>query len=205
MIAGRAERRGAAWQALLSGVWRERALGAVQAIAASLRAGCAAGAAPGATVDASLGGAAAGQALLFAYLAEARREAADQTAARQWLTRALQALSEAEVPASLYAGLTGVGWAAAHLQQLFSDLDVEPIGDEIDEELLEYLARSPWPGTYDLIDGLVGFGVYAVERRPRPAVVDRQILRPSLILQVPCEEVFPCQNSRLHFLAGGRS
>jgi hypothetical protein len=32
----------------------------------------------------------------------------------------------------------------------------------------EHLALSPWPGDYDLISGLVGFGVYALDRLPRP-------------------------------------
>jgi hypothetical protein len=80
-------------------------------------------------------------------------------------------VSESEVPASLYSGLTGVAWAAAHLRGQFPDLDTEAITDEIDEVLLEHLSRSPWPDTYDLIGGLVGFGVYALERGPRPGAV----------------------------------
>jgi hypothetical protein len=59
-----------------------------------------------------------------------------------------------------------VGWAAVHLQVLLPDLTTEPIAEEIDEVLMEYLSGSPWPDTYDLIDGLVGFGVYALERGP---------------------------------------
>jgi lantibiotic modifying enzyme len=153
-----------AWQPLLDGTWRERALEAVRAVADSLRAGWPASAARGSAVDASLAGGAAGLAVLFAYLGEAQRESADQTAAQQWLARAVQAVSEVEAPASLYSGLTGVAWVAAHLREQFPDLDIEPIGDEIDEVLLEHLERSPWPDTYDLIDGLVGFGVYALER-----------------------------------------
>ncbi len=38
----------------------------------------------------------------------------------------------------------------------------------IDEVLCEYLSRSPWHGDYDIVSGLVGFGVYALERLPRP-------------------------------------
>jgi hypothetical protein len=57
-----------------------------------------------------------------------------------------------------------------------------PVDDlaEIDEALLDHLDQSPWRGDYDLIEGLVGIGVYALERLPRPAaaaclerVVDR--------------------------------
>jgi poly-gamma-glutamate synthesis protein (capsule biosynthesis protein) len=163
----RLHRQGKIWQPLLDGAWRQRALEAVEAIAASLRPGCPAAAPPGQAVDPSLASGSAGLALLFAYLAAARREREDATAARQWLAQAIQAVSEVEVPASLYGGLSGVAWAAAHLQQHFPDLDVEPIHDEIDAVLLEHLGRSPWPDTYDLIGGLVGFGVYALERGPQ--------------------------------------
>src|SRR5262249_48753797 len=85
-----------AWQPLLDGTWRERALEAVRAVADSLRAGWPASAARGSAVDASLAGGAAGLAVLFAYLGEAGRESADQTAAQQWLARAVQAVSEVE-------------------------------------------------------------------------------------------------------------
>jgi len=75
--------------------------------------------------------------------------------------------------ASLYVGLAGVGWALAHLQDRQPGLGGENELTEIDQALLEHLDQSPWPDTYDLIDGLVGFGVYALERgrarRPWPA------------------------------------
>jgi hypothetical protein len=48
-------------------------------------------------------------------------------------------------------------------------MDTEPINEEIDEALLEYLNNAPWPDTFDLVDGLVGFGVYALERGPHAA------------------------------------
>ena len=38
---------------------------------------------------------------------------------------------------------------------------------EIDEALLGPLSRTPWVGEYDLIGGLAGLGVYALERLPR--------------------------------------
>jgi hypothetical protein len=78
-------------------------------------------------------------------------------------------VSEVEVPASLYGGLVGVAWAAMHLGERFPDLDIEPVCHEIDEALLEHLSPSSWTGTYDLISGLVGFGVYALERGPQAA------------------------------------
>jgi hypothetical protein len=40
---------------------------------------------------------------------------------------------------------------------------------EIDEALLGLVRTQPWTHDYDLISGLVGMGVYALERLPRPA------------------------------------
>jgi hypothetical protein len=50
-------------------------------------------------------------------------------------------------------------------------LDGEDDLAEIDDVLLEYLSPSPWPGPFSLGDGLVGFGVYALERLRRPAAI----------------------------------
>jgi hypothetical protein len=68
--------------------------------------------------------------------------------------------------ASLYSGLTGVGWAAAYVGKLLPGLDRPDVNDEIDETLLEHLGQSPWRDEYDLIGGQVGLGVYALERLP---------------------------------------
>jgi hypothetical protein len=40
---------------------------------------------------------------------------------------------------------------------------------EIDDALLGLVGMQPWPHDYDLISGLVGMGVYVLERLPRPA------------------------------------
>jgi lantibiotic biosynthesis protein len=42
---------------------------------------------------------------------------------------------------------------------------------EIDDALLRYLDHSPWQADYDLIRGLTGLGVYALERLPRPSAL----------------------------------
>ena len=91
--------------------------------------------------------------------------------ARRCLEHATAAVAEQPGTASLYSGLTGVGWAVAHLQGRLPGLDGEDDLAEIDEVLLDHLDQSPWRGEYDLIEGLVGFGVYALERLPRPAAV----------------------------------
>jgi hypothetical protein len=43
--------------------------------------------------------------------------------------------------------------------------------EEIDEVVLGMLRAPHWPGSYDLITGLVGLGVYAVERLPQPRAI----------------------------------
>ena len=52
------------------------------------------------------------------------------------------------------------------------DGDEDDPVQEIDEALSMPLQRSPWLGDYDLITGLVGLAVYALERLPRPAAVN---------------------------------
>ncbi len=47
------------------------------------------------------------------------------------------------------------------------DPEDEEDGDDIDHALLGFLQTSPWPRPYDLMSGLVGYGVYALERLPR--------------------------------------
>lgn len=47
--------------------------------------------------------------------------------------------------------------------------DTDDGADAIDDALLGLVRMQPWSHDYDLISGLVGMGVYALERLPRPA------------------------------------
>src|SRR5205807_798323 len=87
------------------------------------------------------------------------------------LQRATAAVADHATSASLYGGLTGVGWALAHLQVRLPGLDGEADAAEIDEALLHHLDRTPWPDDYDLVSGLIGFGVYALDQSPWPRPV----------------------------------
>jgi len=128
---------------------------------------------------ASVGGGMAGQALFHGYLFKA--DAAERQAARteQLLDEAIEALATSPMRANLYAGFTGVAWTVEHLGRLLGDeeepeageAEDEDMNEEIDEALFTALGRSSWAGDYDLISGLVGFGVYALERFPRPSAV----------------------------------
>jgi len=181
------------WQPLLEGAASEAAREGVRAILADLESW---GREP--SGDPSLAGGTVGLAVLHGYLAQAGLGPESEAVARRCLRHATAAMAERPGSASLYSGLTGVGWAMAHLllekgtgpfcakhpwgRSGKMDLSPFPADDlvEIDEVLLDHLDQSPWRGEYDLIEGLVGFGVYALERLPRPGataclerVVDR--------------------------------
>jgi hypothetical protein len=163
------------WQPLLDGAWNVSAWESVRAILADLER-------PGRepSGDFSLAGGSAGLAVLHGYLAQIGHGHESDALARRYLEHAAAAVAKRPGTASLYSGLTGVGWAVAHLQSRLPDVDREDDLAEIDEVLFDHLDQSPWRDDYDLIEGLVGFGVYALERLPRPAataclerVVDR--------------------------------
>lgn len=121
------------------------------------------------------------EALLFAYLARAENDV-------RWSEIALERLNDAIEAAApmtycgLFGGLCGLGWTVDHLSQLLVEMvqanpddsteaQTEEIGDgdingDIDAMLLRELQRGRWTGAYDLITGLVGFGVYLLERLP---------------------------------------
>jgi hypothetical protein len=153
------------WQPLLQGACKDRARVTVQGIREDL---AAPGRAP--AEEPSLAGGSAGLAILHGYLAQAQHGQGHAEAAR-CLGHALAAVADNPTVASLYSGLSGVGWTLAHLGERLPGLDGEEDLAQIDDVLLGHLDRSPWPDDYDLINGLVGLGVYALERLPRPAAV----------------------------------
>jgi hypothetical protein len=73
---------------------------------------------------------------------------------------------------SLYGGLAGVGWAATHLRDRLQWPELEGMAAEIDEALLPDLRQTVWREDYGLMSGLVGLGVYALERLPASAAVE---------------------------------
>jgi hypothetical protein len=162
---GARHKRGGRWRPVLDGAQRRRALQGAQDIADGLHEPPSL---PG-RANFSLAGGAAGLAIFFAYLNQALPGI--EGPALAFLEEAIAAAADGPTQASLYSGLTGVGWAAAHLQERLADLDTEANTAEIDQALDEHLRPPRWSADYDLIDGLVGFGVYALERLPRPGAV----------------------------------
>ena len=107
----------------------------------------------------------AGLALLFAYLEDSGLMKGGLETAVRFQERAAEALGEAELDPTLANGFTGVAWAEEHLEQRFTPLeDREDRTAEIDEALVRLLRRRPWQNPFDLAHGLVGLGVYGLER-----------------------------------------
>lgn len=130
----------------------------------------------------TVSGGAAGVALFFSYLDLARPGRSHDQTAFDFLEAAIDGLGRPDLLPSLYAGFTGVAWAVEHVQGLYDDGDEEAddLNSEIDQALLPLLATSPWPWDYELIRGLTGYGLYALDRLPAPSgaellrrVVDR--------------------------------
>jgi plasmid stabilization system protein ParE len=157
------------WRPLLEGPLAAQASQAVDQIAESLL--------PpelsGNGREASLAGGLTGQALFHTYLYLHTSDPSAAERAADLLDKAAEELANQPMAPSLYAGFPGIAWAMEHLQgRLFEDDGEEDEEDpiqEIDEALQAPLSRSPWVGEYDLIGGLAGLGVYALERLPRPA------------------------------------
>jgi hypothetical protein len=81
----------------------------------------------------------------------------------------------------LFGGICGVGWSVAHLCNLLAhvpnleqpgenipleEADDADLNEDVDALLIHKLQCAKWSGPYDLISGLVGFGVYFLERLP---------------------------------------
>lgn len=165
------------WQPLLYGPAAQPAQAAIQAIAEAMREPRPAWAPPGVSEEgraasaASLAGGAAGAALFFSYLAESSGDEAHAEVSRAHLERAMDAVGSVRMPPSLYSGFTGVAWAVHHLHERHESEEEDPI-EGVDEALRDFLS-GPGPfEEYDLITGLVGFGVYALERYPRPVAAE---------------------------------
>jgi lantibiotic biosynthesis protein len=156
------------WRPILSGTTAEQALQAVDAIAESV----ASVAAPPGERDPTLGRGHAGLALLYTWLARTSRLRQADVLARQCLDEAIEAVSTRAMNASLYGGFTGVAWAAEVADRLLGP-DAEDRGEAVDDALLRLLSRGErWSAPYDLIVGLTGLGVYALQRHPRPVAIE---------------------------------
>jgi lantibiotic modifying enzyme len=164
---------GRGWQPLLDGDQYAQTLVAVQKIAVAVRPPQADAPWPfrktatnRLTATASLFDGTAGLALFHAYLARALPELEADGHAARFLEHAMDQVAAVPMPPGLYEGLTGVAWTVAHLQEQTAAADEEDPLADVDALLLEHIDHAPGDGDYDLISGLVGYGVYALERLP---------------------------------------
>src|SRR6266511_2035737 len=89
-----------------------------------------------------------------------------------YLDQAIEAVSTQTMDASLYGGFPGVAWATELVDHLL-DPDPEDRNEAVDDALLRLLARANlWPAPHDLVVGVTGLGVYALQRFPRPSAIE---------------------------------
>jgi hypothetical protein len=86
----------------------------------------------------------------------------DERCFDRYIARAIHGLVTRPVRPTLWGGVLGVAFVLEHV----ADCDDEAL-EEIDRALHGLVAQPTWRGSFDLIDGLVGIGVYALARLPR--------------------------------------
>lgn len=175
------------WRPLLKGQAGASALEAVEAIAEvaqpAIETWSGAHPDPAGANAHSLAWGRAGVALFYAYRAAAKLPGADLRAASELLERSIEQVGNTAPRASLFVGFSGVAWATEHLNALVragieaqapgpnaADADSSDADDpnaEIDELLASHLETPRPDAEWDLVEGLVGLGVYAHERLPR--------------------------------------
>jgi hypothetical protein len=181
-----------AWEPVLDGSLRDEAATIAHEIVGSLR-----GITPR---GADLAGGAAGMAVCAAYFE-------DDATQPLWEASA-DALAHTVLSPSLFSGITGIGWVTAHLRdRLYGAGDEDPC-EAVDELVLDRVSHPGFGRPFDLYDGLVGFGVYALERLPTPTceqilahIVERvgEIVEPAgrhLTIRTPPHELIPLRRAQ---------
>lgn len=156
----------AAWRPLLEGEDQERAAEALAAIDAVL-----AGIDP-CSLRPSLSGGSMGLSVYFAYRSLALGEGKEGPCRRRALDIMDIASSHAyrlEGDFGLFGGYAGLGWVVDHLRNIgFLQVEGDP-NQDLDAALLEHLGPDSWRGLPELVNGLAGLGLYALDRHGRGA------------------------------------
>lgn len=124
----------------------------------------------GTNASSSLAEGMAGEAILAAALAatSVRTKAFTESAVAR-VCRAAAATSIEGRDSSFFSGFPGVAWCGSRLQRATRKLS--RFCSEADVTVDRLVSRPIWESEFDLVNGLVGYGVYALERLPRPAAV----------------------------------
>ena len=108
-----------------------------------------------------------GPALFFTYLDQALPGQGHGETALDFLELSIHQMSQLRLGLALFEGLLSTAWVAEHLAgRAFEPEEGDDFNEEIDE-LLCQVFEAGFDGEYDLVVGLVGIGVYALERLPR--------------------------------------
>lgn len=146
------------WRPLLDGQLASRAREAALDIAEALR-----GRQPESLSDAT------DAAVFWAYAAESFEETWVEEAYDLALENLAATIARGVPTLGLYGGLTGAAWAAQHVAgPPEEDEGDDALPPRVDAILADTLQASEWNGPYDLIGGLVGFGVYFLARHQLP-------------------------------------
>lgn len=105
-------------------------------------------------------GDAAGVALFWAYAAGLEEDPETDARYGAAVDRLIGALGVGRRGPQLYGGLAGDAWVLAHI----GSSGGEELLGRIDAGLVRILRERAWSGDYDLIVGVVGFGIYFLER-----------------------------------------
>jgi len=133
------------WQPLLDGESAQAALQLVRAIAREV---------------AKVTGASVDRTVFWAYASHALDEPFANAAYDAALADLVALVMAGAAHPMLYnEGLAGMGWALAHVID-----DSDGLLARIDRTMLEIVAQPSWRGDHDLTQGLVGYGVYFLER-----------------------------------------
>jgi hypothetical protein len=140
------------WQPILEGELAARARRAIAELARALPAHL------DASTELSLGLGRPGGALFHAYHGAARGDADEVAYAHAVLERCGDTLADAVLPPGLYDGFTGLAWVTAHLGDTAALADLDACLHALPDHAV---------ASFDLIRGLTGLGVYALERGDR--------------------------------------
>ena len=119
------------------------------------------------TVDGSFANGDAGLALFFAYLAQ---HTSDQRHSDQAETRLGAAIARAgDMNMFLFSGSVGVAWVTEHVCGALLAPNEEDVNVETDDFVASYLVNpEQWAQRWELMYGIVGYGVYLLERPKSP-------------------------------------
>lgn len=107
----------------------------------------------------------AGIAPCLAFLSKVLEDRTVMSGAQTALGTAESRMARVFQKPGLFSGFSGVAWAANYVaSETTSGQFDEGSYEEIDETILQYVLRRDSPVPYDLIDGLVGLGCYALSR-----------------------------------------